>query len=282
MAAERASSETKVYFPESLAELLQVHRRDPEALVWAGGTFILSQRTGRFVELPSTVVSLQDVEELQRVSRTERYVEIGSMVPIRQIIRLGPHNIPRALYDALRHIGPPAIAGLATLGGNLAVAGRIMTSIPVLTLLDARTELRRQGGARWLPVGRVHRADGSVDLQPYEIISRIRIPLYPWTAQVFRRFGSELSPDSDPLTFCGLARTSNRILEELRIVGSAGHPRLLRNKSMEAELVGRRLPLPDREVRQAVDAYGQPGDELSSIQRDRFRRLARWFLLSLR
>jgi len=276
-----ASEDIRVYFPETLGELLQAHRREPEALVYAGGTFILSQRAGRFVDLPPTVISLQDVEELRRVSRTERYVEIGAMVPVRQIIQLGEHNIPEALHDALRHIGPPAVTGLATLGGNLAVPGRIMTGVPVLTLFDARVELRRQGGQRWLPVGRIHRADGSLDLQPNEIITRIRVPLYPWTTQVFRRFGTELAPDSNPLTFCGLARASNRILEELRIIGSAGQPRMLRNKSMEAELVGRRLPLSDRDVRQAVEAYGEPDDELSRIQSDRFRRLARWFLLNL-
>ena len=271
-----------VYFPETLGELLQIHRREPDALVYAGGTFILSQRASRFVELPHTVISLQDVEELRRVSRTERYVELGAMVPIRQILRLGDSNIPKALYDALRHIGPPAVTGLATLGGNIAVPGRIMTGAPVLTLLDARVELRRQGGARWLPVGRLHRADGSLDLQPFEIITRIRVPLYPWTMQLFRRFGSELAPDSNPLAFCGLARANNRILEELRIIGSAGHLRMLRNKSMEAELVGRRLPLSDRDVKQAVEAYGEPDDELTPIQRDRFRRLVQWFMVNLR
>lgn len=271
-----------VYFPETLGELLQIYRREADALIYAGGTFILSQRAGRFVDLPPTVISLQDVEELQRVSRTERYVELGATVPVRQIIRLGDGNIPAALYAALRHIGPPAVTGLATLGGNLAVPGRIMTGVPVLTLLDARVELRRQGGSRWLPVGRLHRADGSLDLQPREVITRLRVPLYPWTTQLFRRFGSELAPDSNPLTFCGVARASNRIVEELRIIGSTGHPRMLRNKSMEAELVGRRLPLPEREVAQAVEAYGEPDDELSPIQRDRFRRLVQWLLLNLR
>ena len=117
---------------------------------------------------------------------------------------------------------------------------------------------------------------------PSEIITRIRVPLYPWTTQVFRRFGSELAPDSSPLTFCGLARASNRILEELRIVGSAGLPPLLRNKSIEAELVGRRLPLSERDIHQTVEAYAAPDDGLRPIQRDRFRRLIHWFLLNLR
>ncbi|MFW5684620.1 MAG: FAD binding domain-containing protein [Spirochaetota bacterium] len=277
-----AADGINVYFPETLGELLQIHRREPEALVYAGGTFILGQRAGRYVALPPAVISLQEVEELRRVARTERYVELGATVPIRQILQLGEHNVPASLHEALRHIGPPAVTGLATVGGNLAIPGRLMTSVPVLTLLDSRVELRRQGGSRWLPVGRFHRADGSLDLQPFEIITRVRVPLYPWTTQVFRRFGSELAPDSSPLTFCGLARANNRILEELRIVGSTGLPPLLRNKSIEAELVGRRLPLAERDVNQAVEAYENPDEELSPIQRDRFQRLIHWFLLNLR
>jgi CO/xanthine dehydrogenase FAD-binding subunit len=275
-------SESAVYFPESLGELMQLRRRHPDATIYAGGTGLLAQRAARFVSLPDVIITLQEVDELQRVSRTERHLEFGAAVPLRQLINLGPSNVPVALHQAISHVGPPAVAGLATAGGNLATPGRIMTLVPVLTLLDARVELRRPGRTRWLPAGRVHRADGSLDFMEGAVITRIRVPLAPWTRQVFRRFGSELAPDSDPLTFCGVVRSSNRILEEVRLVGSAGLPRMIRNKSMEAELVGRRLPLSSRDVRGALELLGEPDDALSPIQRARMRRLVKWFLLGLR
>ncbi len=271
-----------IHFPGSLGELLQIRKRHPEAPVYAGGTFLLAQRSARFVSLPPHLITLQDVDELHRITRTERYLEFGAAVSVRELLQLGSGNVPGALRDALGHVGPPAVAGLATVGGNLAISGRLMTLVPVLALLDTRVEARRQGRSRWIAAGRVHRTDGTVDLGVDEVFTRVRVPLSSWTKQVFRRFGSELAPDSDPLTFCGLVRSSNQILEEIRIVGSAGTPQLIRDKSMEAELVGRRVPLSNREVRQALELFGEPDGDLSAIQRVRMRRLVKWFLLGLR
>mgnify|MGYP001123537034 CR=1 FL=1 len=274
-------SRATVYFPDTLNEVLQLRRRNPDALLYAGGTYVLSQRPGRFVELPSIVVSLQDVEELGRVSRTERVIELGATMTLSRVLRLGRQNVPHTLYDAIRSIGPPTIRGLATLGGNLAIPGRLMTATPVLTLLDARIELRRQGNSRWIPATRFHLPDGGLDLKSGEIITRVRIPLQQWSVEVFRRFGSELAPESDPLTFCGLARMSNGIVEELRVNGTASGRTILRSKTMEAELVGRRVPLSQREVEGAREAFGELPAELNDIQRDRFLRLLTWFLLGL-
>jgi CO/xanthine dehydrogenase FAD-binding subunit len=277
-----AADQSTVYFPDTLGELLQLYRREPQALLYAGGSYLLSQRTTRFAVFPPVVISLQDVEELRRVARTERYVEIGAALPVRQILKLGKNNIPLALYSALRNIGPPAVIGLATLGGNIAVPGRTLTAVPVLSLLESRVELRRQGSNRWVPVGRMHRSGGTLELEPGEVITRIRIPLQPWTLQLFRKFGSELAPDSEPLSFCGLVRSSNGIVEELRIIGSAGQPDTIRNKEMESELVGRRLPFGHRDIRTAVAAYGPKIESLSAIQRDRFVRLVHSFLAGIR
>ena len=274
------SGRTRVIYPATVPELLQAYRREPSALIFAGGTFLLSQRPGRFVTLPTTVLSLQGIDEMRRISRSERNLELGAAVPLQSILRLGTQNLPAALQEALHHIGPPAVRGLATLGGNLAIPGRLMTAAPVLALLDARVEIRRHGNARWVPAVRLHGSDGSIDIEPGEVIARVRVPLYPWNVQAFRRFGSLMAPQSHPLAFCGLARLSNNILEELRVVGSTGQTEMLRYKEIESELVGRRLPLAEREIRVAVDAFGESGT-LDTIQRDRFQRLIQWFLLNL-
>lgn len=270
-----------VSFPDTLGELLGLRRRSPDALLYAGGTYLLSHRSGRFLDLPSEVISIQDVEELQRVSRTERVIEFGAGVTVDQALRLGERHIPRALYTALSTIGPPAVRGLATLGGNLAVPARLMTLVPILSLLDARMELRRSGGSRWIPVSRFHLSDGTMDLRTGEIVTRVRIPRQQWSTQMFRRFGNELSPESDPLTVCGLARISNGIVEEIRLNGTASGRVLLRSRTMEAELVGRRIPLSLRDVNTARDEFGELPSALTTLQRDRFSRLLAWFLLNV-
>ncbi|MEE8440487.1 MAG: FAD binding domain-containing protein [Spirochaetia bacterium] len=272
---------TTVYYPDTLNELLQLYRRSPAALLYAGGTYVLSHRPGRFLELPATVLSIQDVDELRRVSRSERMIELGAGMTIARILELGEQNIPRALYAALSSIGPPGVRGIATIGGNLAIPARLMTTVPVLILLDARIELRRQGRVRWLPVSRFHLPDGRLDLKPGEVVTRVRVPLQPWSGQMFRRFGMELSPESEPLTVCGLVRVSNGIVEEIRLNGTASGKTLLRSRTMEAELVGRRIPLSIREVESAGEAFGELPAQLTDIQRDRFMRLLTWFLLNI-
>ena len=86
--------------------------------------------------------------------------------------------------------------------------------------------------------------DGTFELQPGEIIARIRIPLENWNVQAFRRFGTEMVPNSSPLTFCGIARVTNGIVEEIRVIGSTGGRIMFRNTQIESELVGRRVPIP--------------------------------------
>lgn len=274
-------SSPRVYYPDTLNELLQICRRYPQGLLYAGGTYILSHRSGRFVELPPVVVSLQDVEELRRVSRSERVIEFGAGMTISEILALGEQNLPGAIYPALSSIGHPAVHGLATIGGNLAVPGRLMTSVAALILLDAKLEIRRQGGTRWTPVSRFHQPDATIDLAADEVITRIRVPTQPWSGHMFRRFGNELSPTSEPLTVSGLVRVSNGIVEEIRMSGIANGRTLLRSKTMEAELVGRRPPLSYREVESSMDAFGEMPESLSRLQKDRFQRLLTWFLLNL-
>ena len=285
----READAVDIHFPDSISEAVQVHARLPHALLYAGGTYILSQRPGRFLSLPSHVISLQDIGELRRINRTERYIEIGSGIPLREIARLGEPNLPHVLYQAIRHVGPPTVGGLATIGGNIAIPGRIMTLVPTLAILDAKAELRRPRGSRWIAVSRVHHADGTLELQPGEIITRIRIPLENWNVQAFRRFGTEMVPTSSPLTFCGIARVTNGIVEEIRVIGSAGGRLMFRNTQIEAELVGRRVPIGGRDVVQLyTDSIGGGGEDpagglagISSLQRDRLIQLIRWFMMNL-
>lgn len=271
----------EIRHPDSLGELLQIRRRWPDALLYAGGTYILSHRRGRFLKLPDRVISLQNVEELHRVSRTERMVELGAGMTLSEVLQFGGHIIPGVLQAALMSIGHRGIHGIATIGGNLAVPARLMTSVPVLVLLDARLELRRQGGSRWIPVVRFHTSDGGLDLRSGEVITRIRVPLQQWSGQMFRRFGNELSPGSEPLTVSGLVRIKNGIVEEVRLNGTASGRTMLRSRIMESEVVGRRVPLSSREVQSARDAFGELPESLTGIQRERFDRLLSWFLHNL-
>lgn len=272
----------QIYFPDTLNEVLHILRRTPEALIYAGGTYLLSRRRGRFVELPDVMVSLQDVQELQRTSRTERAIDIGATVPIAEIVRLGPAHLPEVLFQTAGRMVPAGVRGIATLGGNLAVPDGLMTAVPALALLDARVETRRVGSTRWMPVGQLHDADGSLAIDPGTLISRIRVPVSAWSHSSFFRDGNELLPESDPLTFCAVARTNNGILDDVRVAGTVGGPTLIRKKDAEGELAGRRLPIPLREARSFAAELIGGAEHVSELQHYRLTQLAVSFIVTLR
>lgn len=272
----------QIYFPDTVNDLIHLRREMPDALIYAGGTYILKNQRARSITLPSRIISLQEVEELDRVSRTERYLEVGAMVSIRKLLMIGRHVVPPALYEALEQIAPPGIKNLATLGGNTCVQDKNMTSAPVLQLMDAAFDIRRHGNSRWVQASRFRLADGSLDMTDGDVLTRIRIPLDSWNVQKFLRFGTEYSPDTNPLSFCGLARISKGILEDIRIGFCSSEPGMIREREIEADLAGRKLPVPERDISSILSRY----DELLAasplipdpFHRKRARRLTWWFL----
>lgn len=278
-------STSRFYFPDTLNDLLHDLRSHPGALIYGGGTYILKQQRSRTVTFPPHVISLQEVEDLDRVSRTERHLEVGSMVSIKKLLLIGKNVIPEGLYTALEQIAPPAIKNLATLGGNICVREYNMTSATILQLMDVGLELRRLGGSRWVSSTRFRLPDGRLDLAGDEVLTRIRIPLDTWNIQMFHRFGNESAPETNPLTFCGLASTGKGIVGDVRIGIGTSAPFLARNREIEAGIVGRKLPLSDREITQIVARYGEafasPELGLDAFQRKRSRKLMVAFLTRL-
>jgi xanthine dehydrogenase iron-sulfur cluster and FAD-binding subunit A len=80
-----------------MAELLAIYRQNPNALLWAGGTAIggLRKNDPQYAR-PKKIISLAMVSEIAKVSRTERYLEIGAAVPYNKILQVGQHVLPSA------------------------------------------------------------------------------------------------------------------------------------------------------------------------------------------
>jgi len=237
-----------VYYPDSLGEFLQLRRRKPDALVYAGGTYVLKGTESRLVPLPQEVISLQWVEELKRVSRSDRYVELGAGCSLSSIVEVGRNVLPSSYVQAFSTTAPVGIISLATLGGNLCVEDHILTAYPLVLAAEAKLELRRHGNTRWISAGRFRTETGRTALENGEIVSRVRIPLESWNVQVFASFGRPYIPESDPVVFVALAKTDTGVVDDFRMVFSAHGRYLFRNRELEAELIGRRAPLPQRDA----------------------------------
>jgi CO/xanthine dehydrogenase FAD-binding subunit len=254
-----------VHFPKDLTEALDILRKRPGTLVYAGGTDILREQASRGLELPAELIYVRDLPELRRAGLTERFLEIGAAVTLSEILELGEAALPPLLAEAIRGVASPTIRNLATIGGNLASRSRFMDSWPALACLDALIELRDQGGATWMNVNRLVGADGRPAFPEGALLTRVRVPIERWDAWLLRKVGLSDYPAPETAVFAFSARAEKGILVEVRIA-FAGES-ALRSQALESSLIGRSLPLSPRESSSIASEYrglaSEFGDNLS-------------------
>lgn len=278
----------EAFTPHSIAELAKVRGKRPRAFLYAGGLFALKGYKGSFFSLPKSVIALSKVTELTKISRNERYIEFGACVPIQNALDVGRFVLPAALYQALEETGPPSVKNWATIGGNLCVAEQRMDSFAALFALDAQIELRsftkegKRKNVRWLSLSRFIRTDGLPDLLEGEILTRIRVPYEKWDTQSYRKLGRKYSCNDTELVFCALAQLDKGLIMDLRLVLGDGKRSILRCREIEADLIGRKFPLPERDFFSLVelidDFFLKRGAEFDMFFRYRAKALILEFL----
>jgi len=84
----------RVHQPRSLHEALSLYASNPHALLYAGGTWTFQGHCGSHFPCPRDIIALEKLEELRRMGRWERFLELGAAVSLGQILSLGEHSLP--------------------------------------------------------------------------------------------------------------------------------------------------------------------------------------------
>lgn len=275
----------RVLRPKSVNGLLRLYAKNPDGLIYAGGTERATrEKLDRVSAEGKIVIYLGKVEEISRIRRSQRYLEIGSCLPISRIVSIGRHILPGALSTALRSIANPGVRNLGTLGGNICAAIANNDSLAPLYAIDGQLELRSVSGSRWVPISRFFPAAGETVLKKGEILFRIRIPLEEWDYQVFRKVSGSNTCSHSLLNFCGLARFSKGILERVRFAFGGLNNMVFQSLELESRLEGKTLPLSNKEVEfllAGAEELLEPltGSSLSAAYcRATGLRLLRWFI----
>ena len=246
-----ADSKSQVFFPESFQELFSTWNNFNDAVLFAGGIELIREQGKTVPTLPKTTISLHKMEELGKIRRTERYLEIGAMVKLNQILHLGK-IVPQALSCCIQRIGGQHLRNMATIGGNLCnPSRRLDTSAPMIAL-DAQYELRTAQSTRWIAASRFSSLPGPPVLASQEILTRIRVPLEPWTYTWFRKFNTPGSNKPGGVIII-IVRIQKNILTNIRVIYS--DKIILRDKNSETMLAGKQLPLDRKETRGFVDRW---------------------------
>jgi len=255
-----AAVKSQVYLPSSFQELFSIWECQSDAVLYAGGTAHLRYRD--FYKAPNAIIFLDKLEELKITSRTERYIEIGAMVTLNKIIHLGK-IVPEALIRCLESFGGLQLRNLATIGGNICYPFQRLDAAGPMIALDAQYELSSALSSRWISASKFSSSPGLTALEPQELLTRIRVPLEPWTFTGYRKFNNtgRNKPGNNILL---LLRNQKNILTDIRVVYSGEV--ILREKNSETMLTGKRLPLDRKVVALFLDnwknyLYGIPENE---------------------
>jgi len=205
-----------------------------------------------FIDLPRTVISLGSVEEMVRASRSEYGLDIGAMMTLERLLHIGKGALPTGLYEAIRCVGTLPLRNRATVGGHLALQGRIGDLHPLLQLLDTRIEIRSPGRrsrkrslVRKIPIALL---DKETLLKSKGLISKISIPPDYWDIGFHKKIllGND---DKRFLIFTALASIKEGVLSECRIAFSVGYTEILRDRELEVDMTGQPLPFGHRELK---------------------------------
>ena len=260
-----AAQHDTIFFPLNYSELFSVWEKNPDAVLFAGGTGLIREQWGGRIDLPPAILSLEQMEEMRRISRSERYLEIGAMVSLSRIIALGK-IVPKALRRCLVNIAGPQIRNMATLGGNICFPHRRLDCSAALTALDAQYELRTAQTSRWIAASRfsINPAESSElgipALNQCELLTRIRIPLEQWDYSAYKKFAG--TPNQGKAVVF-LAKIQKNILSDIRVIYKSHL--ILRNRNSESVLIGKRLPVSHKIADEFIERWESFLSEIHNI-----------------
>ncbi|MGB9312192.1 MAG: xanthine dehydrogenase family protein subunit M [Candidatus Acidiferrales bacterium] len=258
--------------PRDLASALERMAKEPG--VWkpfAGGTdLMVLLEAGK---LPHThFLNIWDLPDLRGIAVHADHVTLGALTTYTEVRQ---HEILMRefplLCRAAAETGSVATQNRGTLGGNIANASPAADSPPALLVYDAEIEIVSARAARWTSHHRFHSGYKQMDLQPSELIRRIRLPRYKtaWK-QYFRKVGTRRAQAISKVCFAAAARMDAGRIADVRIVLGSVAPTVLRAVRAEEILRGQRAePAVLKAAPDALAGEIAPIDDIRSTSRYR-------------
>ena len=229
--------------PASLADALALLGDEPG--VWkpfAGGTdLMVLLEAGK---LPHrNYVNIWPLRELRGIDVSDTHVTLGALTTYTDV-QVNPvlqSEFPM-LCQAASETGGLAIQNRGTLGGNIINASPAADSPPSLLAYDAEIELVSRAGSRWIPYDGFHTGYKQMNLQPGELLTRIRLPRNTAALKhYYRKVGTRKAQAISKVCFAAVAQINDgRVATACIVLGSVA-PIVLRCKQTEDALHNQEL-----------------------------------------
>jgi len=273
--------------PQYLTDALELLAREPG--VWkpfAGGTdLMVLLEAGKLAH--RNYINIWNMKELRGIKVVDAEVTIGALTTYTEI---QSHPVLRAefpmLCQAASETGGLAIQNRGTLGGNIANASPAADSPPALLVYDAELELVSTTGSRWVSYQGFHTGYKQMNIQPQELLARIRLPRSTKNlTQYYRKVGTRKAQAISKVCFAATASTDGERLADVRIAFGSVAPIPIRCVKTETALRGQRIDQLPELGKAALAREIVPIDDIRSTSNYRIRvslNLLEDFLYSLR
>jgi xanthine dehydrogenase small subunit len=157
-------------------------KKEHNATIVKGATDVGVWINKRNYKAPA-LLSLAKIASLNELREEDGAIVAGANVTLSQLEAFVRDRIPE-LYKILTIFGSPQIKNAGTLAGNIANGSPIGDTLPYLLVADASLEIN--GGERTVPINSFYRGYKQFDLQPGEIITRVRVPIVNDTLRLYK------------------------------------------------------------------------------------------------
>lgn len=186
-----------IHIPKNLSEYSQTALRYSNLTPWAGGTAIMTrEKSYPSRETDSEILYLGEIEELKRISRNDRMIEVGAAVTLYDIYKNEKSFTPKLLLENIEALGSPLLTSRVTIGGAIATTNPITTIPSSLIVLGANAEIRyirrKRVKSKWIPISLLvnETKNGITTLPERSIITRVRVSREPKDYYYFKEEGS--------------------------------------------------------------------------------------------
>jgi CO/xanthine dehydrogenase FAD-binding subunit len=260
--------------PPSLAAALDRMAQEPG--VWhpfAGGTdLMVLLEAGKLSH--KKFLNILPFNELRGIDATPYEISIGALTTYTDIRR---HSVlarefpllPRAASET----GSLATQNRGTIGGNIANGSPAADTPPALLVYDAVLDLISSRGSRSVPYAGFCSGYKKMDLQPDELIERIRLRRgVQYSSQYYRKIGTRRAQAISKVCFAGVARNGDGKFSDVRIALGSVAPMAVRAPKTEALLRRHALtPSLISDAREALAREIAPIDDIRSTSDYRLR-----------
>lgn len=236
---------TRFFNPETITELKEIALKESDIKLLAGGTALFRTINSDRLDIPGAIILLDNIPELKKENRTERYFEFGSMLTIQELIN-SSKKLPQILRTQLLSSSPFPVRNTATIGGTLANREFISDIIPLLLLFNCKVEVISFNDKKIKPKWEsITQYTSALQQRELHLITRVRIPLIYPTFYEHYKTGFKYNLFSE-ISFSAIAEIEKSSVSSLSMAFNIENKKIIRAKEIEAELIGKHVPINHR------------------------------------